>query len=461
MHQNQTTLGNPSYQPSAATVSSNSYAGGSTMSSKMPPQQHQYRDGGSDSFINNARGIQTNGNNANDNFSRSSQNASYYYEEGSDSNNQLIVKNQCTRNKSPAWTCIRNVCGCNYDPEKERLEYDYDYDETVRGGKPQSMPRIRERGEFYVDSYNGEPWSCSFGTSEESGVWMNSGDQAGSIMASLVWLLMIYSAVTVTLLTITQGIPPIFGMIYCLLCAMALACHAKTSLTDPGSVPQSAVPMESQRQYSTSHSMCGQCQTFKPPASHHCRICNRCVAKMDHHCPWMNNCVGAANMKHFLLFLLYTWTCAAFALTLFGWNYFFCADENCTFHVLVVHLVRVMTVLCVGAFLFTSSMLMNVCYGLMTGIGTIDRLKKKATNTMSQSDEEPTALKDVFGIAGYHTWPFPIDPVFDDYDRVMGYSTPQRLLREQQLMEQKRPKPDIVPAPTAELPACVNDFLPV
>jgi len=118
---------------------------------------------------------------------------------------------------------------------------------------------------------------------------MNSGDQAGSIMASLVWLLMIYSAVTVTLLTITEGIPPIFGMIYCYLCAMALACHAKTSLTDPGTVPQSAVPMENQRQYSASHSMCGQCQTFKPPASHHCRICNRCVSKMDHHCPWMNN----------------------------------------------------------------------------------------------------------------------------------------------------------------------------
>ena len=35
-------------------------------------------------------------------------------------------------------------------------------------------------------------------------------------------------------------------------------------------------------------------------------------------------------------------------------------------------------------------MLMNVTYGLMTGIGTIDRLKKKATNTMSQSDEERT-----------------------------------------------------------------------
>ena len=128
---------------------------------------------------------------------------------------------------------------------------------------------------------------------------MNSGDQAGTIMASLVWVLMLYSSSTITMLTITEGIPKSLGMIYCTLCAMALSCHAKTSLTDPGSVPQSAVPLESQRQYGTSHSMCGQCQTFKPPASHHCRICNRCVSKMDHHCPWMNNCVGAGNLSKF------------------------------------------------------------------------------------------------------------------------------------------------------------------
>ena len=67
----------------------------------------------------------------------------------------------------------------------------------------------------------------------------------------------------------------------------------------------------------------------------------------------------------------------------------------------------------------------------MTGIGTIDRLKKKATNTMEDSDEEQIPLKDVFGIGPFYTWPFPVDPIFEDYDRVMGYSTPQRLLREQ------------------------------
>ena len=106
-------------------------------------------------------------------------------------------------------------------------------------------------------------------------------------------------------------------------------------------------------------------------------------------------------------------------------------------------------------------MLMNVTYGLMTGIGTIDRLKKKATNTMSQSDEEPISLIDVFGVAGYHTWPFPVDPVFESYDRVMGYTMPQRLARDQQLLENQRIVPEVTPSPSGELPSCVNDMLPV
>jgi len=73
---------------------------------------------------------------------------------------------------------------------------------------------------------------------------------------------------------------------------------------------------------------CQKCQAFKPPRSHHCRVCQRCVLRMvslstlvtlgtldtldslgrcvlrmDHHCPYTNNCVGHNNYRTFLVFL--------------------------------------------------------------------------------------------------------------------------------------------------------------
>ena len=123
-----------------------------------------------------------------------------------------------------------------------------------------------------------------------------------------------------------------------------------------------------------------------------------------------------------------------------GWNYFFCVHEDCEFNAVLTQLVRLMTILAVGAFLFTSSMIMNVVYGMMTGVGTIDRLKKKANDSMHEGEEEPIPPTDVFGIGPLYTWFLPVDPLFNDYDRVMGYSTPQRLLREQILREKLDPE---------------------
>jgi len=96
-------------------------------------------------------------------------------------------------------------------------------------------------------------------------------------------------------------------------------------------------------------------------------------------------------------------------------------------------LVRIMTTICIGSLLFTIVMLMNVTYGLMTGVGTIDRLKKKVNNSMYLADEEPILLKDVFGVGGWYIWCLPIDPFFEDYDRVMGYRVTQLLLREKSI----------------------------
>jgi hypothetical protein len=136
--------------------------------------------------------------------------------------------------------------------------------------------------------------------------------------------------------------------------------------------------------------------------------------------------------EHFVLFLCYTWIGCVFALVLFAINYFFCSSDVCVFAPVLVQLVRIMTILCLGAFLFVSSMLMNVTFGIMTGIGTIDRLKKKADGTLNDCDEEPLKLKDVFGIQGYWTWALPLDPIFEDHDRVMKYSIADRLRRERE-----------------------------
>jgi uncharacterized paraquat-inducible protein A len=99
-------------------------------------------------------------------------------------------------------------------------------------------------------------------------------------MAVMVWILLGYSSLTITLLAQTGGVAAYLSFAYGILCSLALACHVKTTLTDPGSVPPSAVPTEAQRK-NEKLSMCSQCQTFKPPMSHHCRICNRCISKMD------------------------------------------------------------------------------------------------------------------------------------------------------------------------------------
>jgi len=68
-------------------------------------------------------------------------------------------------------------------------------------------------------------------------------------------------------------------------------------------------------------SICKKCIAPKPPRTHHCSICNRCVLKMDHHCPWVNNCIGHYNHRFFFLYCIYMVAGTIFLVS-FGGNIF-------------------------------------------------------------------------------------------------------------------------------------------
>ena len=99
-------------------------------------------------------------------------------------------------------------------------------------------------------------------------------------------------------------------------CLMTWA-YVMSVLTDPGGVPESFYEMASERELLTEHdynkgdynaakiSVCNKCHKTRPPRTHHCSMCGRCVLRMDHHCPWIGNCVGHGNHKFFVQFVTY------------------------------------------------------------------------------------------------------------------------------------------------------------
>ena len=101
-------------------------------------------------------------------------------------------------------------------------------------------------------------------------------------------------------------------------------------LTRPGAPADQLPPFEDLEagtdfsDYSEGWRTCRKCKSGKPPRTHHCSVCRRCVMKMDHHCPWVNNCVGFYNYKFFCLFLVYCAAGCAYAGVLLA-----CAAASC------------------------------------------------------------------------------------------------------------------------------------
>mmetsp|Transcript_47114 Transcript_47114/g.86427 ORF Transcript_47114/g.86427 Transcript_47114/m.86427 type:complete len:435 (-) Transcript_47114:16-1320(-) len=101
---------------------------------------------------------------------------------------------------------------------------------------------------------------------------------------------------------------------------------ASSQWTDPGSTARVKPSHEVSGQFEMvlpdgqvlyyAPNYCEHCHNWKPPRTHHCSLCKRCVLRMDHHCPFTGNCIGMRNHGHFALMYIFAMFGLAYSLLL-------------------------------------------------------------------------------------------------------------------------------------------------
>jgi hypothetical protein len=130
----------------------------------------------------------------------------------------------------------------------------------------------------------------------------------------------------------------------------------------------------------------------------------------------MNNAIGAGNQKNFLLFLAYTGLSAGYLYVLLVIK-LFKRGEGALAEPLVT-MTRVLVFILVFAILFTISMIFNQIYGIQTGYGTIDRMKMKSIDIVTNA--KPISRSHVLGNFGLR-WVLPLAPIYENPEDVFRY----------------------------------------
>lgn len=253
-----------------------------------------------------------------------------------------------------------------------------------------------------------------FGTKEGARIWLNTTDPIGIVFAAIVWVAVLYAIACWAFLFANGDITVGVFVPVCVLVFMSLWSHISVMTGDPGAVPWNAHPIEMDKKSVEKLQICGHCDAYKPPLAHHDRVSGRCISRMDHFCPWMNNAIGAGNQKNFILFLVYTDVTSIFMYTVLAIHLI---DDNLAFSGASLAMARGLIFVLLFAILFTSSMIANQLYGIVTGLGTIDRMKLKGDE---KGYGTTIPWSHVFG----ETWPpwvLPINPHYPNPDKVFRY----------------------------------------
>lgn len=129
-----------------------------------------------------------------------------------------------------------------------------------------------------------------------------------------------------------------------------------------------------------------------------------------------------------MLFLVYALAVAGYAVGLVLYHFVEClAEAYCDdYSTLSANLIRATLILACAAMIFTLSMLMNQFQGILTGMGTVDRMqrrRKEGRMRGSPKDYTPVRWEDIFGDGIKLFWLLPTNPHFrqTQRERIWGF----------------------------------------
>lgn len=138
-----------------------------------------------------------------------------------------------------------------------------------------------------------------FGTHEENTIWLNLHDPPGIIMAIVTYSLIAFVDFGVSFVIVKSDWNLTVIVVFNIIVLLAVISHLRTMLTNPGAVPHQARPLANAQD---TEMICGRCDAYKPPVSHHCRVCGRCIVRMDHHVSFFF-CLYFSSPNHTQLFV--------------------------------------------------------------------------------------------------------------------------------------------------------------